>query len=212
MDCKSWEMHENPHILEQSKHTIIQSFCSSVLSLFIQVNTYSASGIISFLSSWKFHLFLCSHLSFSFLSFSIGVCGGNVSTMLLFCCLLYDSLSASLHLFFVPSADVSFLCPNSGCFSFQFFIYFLSILLADRWGMGCLALKTLWRGLVPSHYENRLFLWYFFANRTPLWSTKWHLPGTALFSWCSEESSKMFVEKDDIGLTAWIWLLHHPHI
>lgn len=40
-----------------------------------------------------------------------------------------------------------------------------------------------------------------------LWSTKWHLPGTALFSWHSEKSSKKFMEKFDIGLTAWIWAL-----
>lgn len=43
-------------------------------------------------------------------------------------------LSDSLHLFFVPLADVSFLCPKSGRFSFPFFIRFLSLLLADRWG------------------------------------------------------------------------------
>lgn len=132
------------HILEQSKHSVIQSFCSSNPSLLIQVNTYSMCGItFPFLSSWKFPLFLCS-LPFFLLSFF-----GNFSTMVFFCYLLYDSLSDSLHLFFVPLADVSFLCPNSGRFSFPFFICFLSLLLADRWGTGCLALKMLWRVLVP---------------------------------------------------------------
>ena len=155
MDFKSWESKikinkKIPYI------RTIKTHCYSVILLVKSlINTGEYVHYIWHFVSFPFIL----KISFTFMptsplssplyfsSFSLFF--GNFSAMVLFCYLLYDSLSDSLDLFFVPLADVSFLCPNSGHFSFPFFICFLSLLLADRWGTGCLALKMLWRGLVP---------------------------------------------------------------
>lgn len=128
---------------------------------------------------------------------------GNFSTMVLFCYLLYDSFSDSLNLFFVPLADVSFLCPNSGLFSSPFFICFLSP-AGRQMGNGLLGTENVMERF-SSHPTMRTGC----SCDISLQIEEEHseVPngtflGLLYFHWHSEKSSKMFVEKFDVGLTA----------
>lgn len=120
-------------------------------------------------------------------------------------------------IFSEPPLVFYFSCPFSRCFSPmpKFWLLLLSIFhlfspspAGRQMGACCLALRMLWRGLVPIPLWEQAVPVIFHANRRRmLWSSKWHLPETALFSWHSKKPSKKSMEKFDIGLIGWIWAL-----
>lgn len=137
MDFKSWKTKKTQWLRSYIK-TIRTHRYSSILSIkSLVINTGKYLQYIWLCISLPFFL----KIPFIFMATTSFFLPLFFRNMVMFFYLLYSSLSDSLRtsffwvFFSVPLADVSLLCPNSGCFSFPFFICFLSLLLADRWGL-----------------------------------------------------------------------------